>query len=420
MARIDANARYPDGPQSGGGPRNIEQDTTLDAGALAAVRAALRRKLLCCNLSEAWIERGSEDLIGQSLAEYARAQSRGDQIANPGGWLVHTAYRRAIDQLRREGHEVYGDGAEVILELTADASASTETEAIGRVQSEEIHSAVATLSSAQRQALSLYFFEELSTRAAADALKVSEPTFRRRRDSALRALRERLGIPEPTSGDALAIEIGLAAWLSLAIGDSPASVGTHVSAALDGLGRGASALLGRGRELAVRLLSSGGGEGIGGVAGGTAGRAAGVCATALVACAASGVIGPGVGGIDLVGGWGHSGATIQQRAIKPAKVIAPQAATTPQAAPARPSPKLRRTTAHAGGEAAVANGNPSAKQRERKASSQFGIESQAGHESATPEPAPEPAPVESAPESNRSSSPTKSANEQFGLPGASP
>jgi RNA polymerase sigma factor (sigma-70 family) len=385
------------------------------------VKAGLRGKLRGLNVSQAWIERGIDDLIGQGLAEYARAQSRGDQIANPGGWLVHTAYRRAIDQLRREGHEVYGEGAEAILESTADASASTETEAIGRVQSEEIHSAVATLSNAQRQALSLYFFEELSTRAAADALKVSEATFRRRRDSALRALRERLGIPEPSAGDALAIEVGLAAWLSLAIGDSQASVGTHASDALDGLGRGASALLGRGRDLAVRLLSSGGGEGVGGVAGSTAGRAAGVCATALVACAASGVIGPGVGGIDLVDGGGHVGTATQQ-AAKPARTISRQTATTPesQVVPERPSPVPRRRVGHARGEAAGANGRRAARRSERTASSQFGVESQASPEPPASEPAPAPAPVESAPESSGNSSPTRSANEQFGLPGASP
>jgi RNA polymerase sigma factor (sigma-70 family) len=397
------------------------RDTLLDKTALSAVSIGLHSKLRRLQVSEAWIERNIDDLIGQGLAEYARAQSRGDRIANPGGWLVHTAYRRAIDQLRREGHEVHGEGAEAILESTPDARASTETEAIGRVQSEEIHSAVATLSTVQRQALSLYFFEELSTRAAADALKVSEPTFRRRRDSALRALRERLGIPEPASGDALAIEIGLAAWLSLAIGDSSASLGTHISAAFDGMGRGVSAIFGRGRDLAVRLLSSGGGEGVGGVAGSPAGRAAGVCATALVACAASGVVGPGIGGIDLVDGGGHAG-TASQQATKPARAIPPQTATTPQpqASPERPGPALRRGVEHARSEAAGANRRRAARRSERKASAQFGVESQASPEQPASEPSPAPAPVESAPESSRNSSPTKSANEQFGLPGGSP
>ena len=399
--------------------RLAERERLLDETALQAVRVGLHSKLRRLQVSEAWIERNIDDLIGQALAEYARAQSRSDRITNPGGWLVHTAYRRAIDQLRREGHEVYGEGAEEILESTADANASTETEAISRVQSEEIHSAVATLSSPQRQALSLYFFEELSTRAAADALKVSEPTFRRRRDSALRALRERLGIPEPTSGDALAIEIGLAAWLSLAIGGSSASIGTRLSAAIDGLGHVVSALLGRCRGLAVRLLSSGGGEGVGGVVGGTAERAAGVCATALVACAASGVIGSGVRGIDLVDGGGHAGTAIRH-AAKPARAIPAQTATTtePQVGSERPSPALRRSVEHARGEAAGANGTHAARRRERRASSQFGVESQASPE--PPASGPAPAPVESPPEPSGNSSPTKSANEQFGLPGESP
>jgi RNA polymerase sigma factor (sigma-70 family) len=403
--------------------RLASKDRSLDESALRAIRLGFAGKLRRHQLSEAFIERYADDLVGQGLAEYMRARSQGQQIANPGGWVVNTAFRRALDQLRREGREVYGEGAEAVLEFTGDPAASTEAEAIENVQAERLHEAISTLSVSQRQALSLYFFEEKSTRSAADALGVSEPTFRRRRDSALGVLRERFGIQPPESGDAIAIEVGLAAWLSLATARASTPVLLdRLLAGADWLRHGAAALAARAREVAVRILSSGGGEGVGGAAGGSVAKVVGVCATVSVAaCAATGVIGPGIGGVDLIGQGGHPHAHPQERVTAPA--------AHPQAATSQPKPQTPATTIapsrsrqhpdrHGSAGASPATASHRA---EQKASSQFGVESssspsEASGESSSPPPVSAESGATPAPESEVAPSPTHAANEQFGLP----
>jgi RNA polymerase sigma factor (sigma-70 family) len=386
----------------------------LDEDLIQAVRVGLHSKLRRLDISETWIAAREDDLLGQGLAEYARACSRGIEIVNPGGWLVHTGFRRAIDQLRREGHEIYGEGAEAILEATPDPTAATEAQAIEHVESEQLHEAVARLSGAQRQALSLYFFEEMSTRAAAQALRISEPTFRRRRDAALQELRAELGVV-PKQGEGLAIDVGLAAWLTLATGVESARASNHAHAIVEGLRASISSGIGRVRDLAVRIFASGGGEGVGGVAGGAAGRAAGVCAATLVACATTGVVGSGVGGIDLIGG--HS-----QLAPTTTKSSAPSHVK----GPIRPAAVESAPGTKGGGEATHGRAARRSQRRqetravrrsERKASSQFGVESETAPKAPAPEPSGSaPTPTGSAGPKGSFSGPTEAANEQFGLP----
>jgi hypothetical protein len=78
-----------------------QEKRLLDADQLRAIGAALPGKLRAHQLSEAFIDRYAEELVQQALAEYARACNQGQVIDNPGGWIVNTAFRRAIDQLRR-------------------------------------------------------------------------------------------------------------------------------------------------------------------------------------------------------------------------------------------------------------------------------------------------------------------------------
>jgi hypothetical protein len=301
-----------------------------------------------------------------------------------------------------------------VIEAAADPSTSTDTEAIRHVETEQLHDAVSSLPGPERQALSLYFFEEMSTRSAADALGLSEPTFRRRRDSALRALRDRLGV-EPEQGDAIAIEVGLAAWLSLAAGvRSPGAV--HQLLAVGEWLRGAvGAPIRWTRETAVRLFSSGGGEGTSGVIGSMGGRAAGACATALVACVATGVVGPGVGGVDLLGG-GDRGRPAEGR--PPSESRAPLA-PRPSASAGASKPPPEKATSGASGSSKAGRGEATSNQRqerrsESKASTQFGVESEAASEANPSGSAP--APPSTSGGGEPAPSPTKSAEEQFGLP----
>ncbi len=379
----------------------------MDAEQLRAIEVALHGKLRAHRLSEAFIDRYSEDLIQQALTEYARACEQGKSIENPGGWAVNTAFRRAIDQLRREGREASPISAEVALETTDGGGAPPEEEAIRNIEAEQLHEAISRLSVPQRQALSLYYFSEKSTREGADALGWSEPTFRRRRDSALRALRERFGvieIPEPAQGDHLAIEIGLAAWISLAGAQGYlAAIGNQLAAATDAVRGGAGTLADRVRDYTTRILSSGSSEGIVNVASGPAGKAAGICGAAVAAAVCvTGVIGPGVGGIDLIHQPSKPATSpAHRRAARPAPIAQPHHPSPPAEAPREVSRHPHRSPSSTSSSGASGH----AQKATEEATEQFAPESEVP---ASSEPSLPP------PEESSASSPTKTANEQFG------
>jgi RNA polymerase sigma factor (sigma-70 family) len=383
-----------------------------DAEALEAIERALHGKLRAHRLSESFIERHGEDAVQQGLAEYERALARGSEIENPGGWIVSTAYRRAIDELRRELREV--DKAD--LPATAgvveggDLFSPTEEEAIDNVSADQLRETIAKLSAQQRQALGLYYFEEHTTREAAAVLGCGETTFRRHLRSALRVLRQRFGVvPEP--GSELAIEAGLLAWVSLA--GARVVPGRNfldqLVALADAVRDGAGGLLERSRDVAIRLLASGGGESIGAAASSPLGRAGGVCAGALAACALTGVVGPGVDGVDLIGGSASHHAHSQAARPHPSAPPAPKLAT-----PTRPAPAPRAsTTSDASPQHANSSTNEERTRRAtRAATSQLGVESAAQESSYSPPP--EPTETSSSTSSTSSSSPTQVANEQLG------
>jgi hypothetical protein len=90
---------------------------------------------------------------------------------------------------------------------------------------------------------------------------------------------------------------GIVAWSSLTAGNVATSRVPGIGAALDAVGNGIAAAVGRGQDLARRLLTGGTAEpGMAPALGGAA-RTAGVCGAAAVACVASGLVGPGVGGV---------------------------------------------------------------------------------------------------------------------------
>lgn len=408
MPRPDSEREGEVGPAQAG--------PSLDSKALEAIERGLNGKLRAYSFPRDFIERHGEDALQQGLAEYSRARARGTEIENPGGWVVETSFRRAIDVLRRERREAPPGGLEPSPPPSrADPPSPTEEEAIRHLEAERLPAAIRTLTPQQRQALGLYYFEELPTRECARALGCSEPTFRRRRDAALAVLRERFGVVVPEPGEGLAIEVGLAAWLSLSGARVVPTRGPieQLIGAAEGLRGAAGDLLGRGREVAARLLASGGGEGIGAAASGPLGKtAAGACAGALAACALTGVIGPGVGGIDLVGGGSHAKSQAPRRAAaKPAPAATPTTAAIPPRPPAASASSPPPPSSKPSGSAAQRT-----RRATRAATSQFGIESAAGPgggASTASEPAP--APEASSPSPSKPS-PTEAANNQFGLP----
>lgn len=385
----------------------------MDEDQLRAIGIGLRSKLRALQISESFIERNGEDLIQQALTEYTRAIDQGRKVENPGGWVVHTAARRAIDQLRRESREAGNLPDEVVTGAPDYTSMPPEDEAIQHVQVEQLHQAIARLSVSQRQALSLYYFEEKTTRESAEALGWSEPTFRRRRDSALSALRKRFGVPVPE------IDVGLAAWLSLTAGvGTTARLTDPIVAAADSVRSFATASLDRGRDLVVRLLSSGGGEtAIGASA--PAGRAAGICAAAVVACATTGVIGPGVGGFDLVDRNNNASPHAKQRTEIPVRPSpAPRISTPEPTRQTGTSPVARPDSSDSTkGDSGGSNTREKrTKQAREEATSQFGIESSAAPPASTTQTTPTPQVSTPPPASSSAPSPSQAAADQFGLP----
>jgi RNA polymerase sigma-70 factor (ECF subfamily) len=390
----------------------VEVRALEDAEALGTIERALHGKLRAHRLSDGFIERNCEDVLQQARAEYEDAVARGSEIDNPGGWIVSTAYRRAIDELRRELREV--DEAELPATAGAveggDLFSPTEEEAIDNVSADQLRETIAKLSAQQRQALGLYYFEEHTTREAAALLGCGETTFRRHLRSALRVLRQRFGVvPEP--GSELAIEVGLVAWASLAGARVVPGRGflDQLVAAADTMRDAAGTFLERGRDIATRLLASGGGESIGAAASSPLGRASGVCAGALAACVLTGVIGSGVGGVDLVGGAAshpaHSQAPRPHRPAPPA----PKLATPTRPAPATKAPTKNTSSPQ---HASSSSKEERARRATQAATSQFGVESSAPESSYSPPP--EPTETASSASSTSSSSPTQVANDQFG------
>jgi RNA polymerase sigma factor (sigma-70 family) len=392
-----------------------DSDPPLQAEALREIELSLHGKLRAHRLSESFIERYGQDALQQGLTEYVRAIERGAEIENPDAWVVTTAFRRAIDELRREVRRADGAAVEAVLAGGGSASPAADEAALAHLEADQLREVIATLAPEQRQALSLYYFEERSGRESARALGCSERTFRRRLDSALEQLRQRFGIAVPEPDSELAIAVGLAAWASLAgarVVPTPEGPFAHVLAAADALRRASAGLGGRARELAARL-TLGGGEGIGAAASGPLGKATGACVGALAACALTGVIGPGVGGVDLLGG-DHAKPPVRHEALSATRrQPSPAPSSAQSSAPAEPasspaSPSHRRSRPQR-----LASGPRHSRRATREATSQFGVESapSPGVESAPPAEHSESS--ASPPSSSASPSPTEVANEQF-------
>lgn len=383
---------------------------TLDDAQLREVRRSLRAKLRARHFDESFIDRSTDDALAQALVEYAQAVADSKEIPNPGGWIVQTAFWRAIDQLRREEREAPGAFTSEPPSAIEPTDPGLEDVALGNVAAEALHAAVASLPARHQQALHSYYFLELSTREAAENLSLSEPTFRRRLKAAMKSLRQRFDVGDLNQGDGLAIEVGIAASASLTAKEHYASsIGDQVVAAVDSARnavRNLAAQFGWGADAASTPVA----PALGRVA--TQG-----CAAAVSACLA---VGAATGGEKLAERFLNPPDRPSQSANREAEAAPPARLITPLP---RPAPVVRDegrepTTSRSPREsrprsrrAPRALGDESGTTEERTAASNsaLGVESERSPPvESTPEPeatpAPEPAPT----------NPTQEANEAFG------
>lgn len=386
-------------------------------GAELALKHKLRRRF-----SADFISRHADDLIAQAAMEYASAVGRGIQIRNPGGFLVDVAYKRALDALDRESRISPATELDAVVSL-ADPNAPHPLEELSREEERShLYEAISRLDLEERKVISLVYFEGMSGREAAGPLGCSESTALRRLRSASQKLRKSLpaieageycaqaapqlrAVSEGTADrlqrtqaslhlrncascrqalarrEAFGFEVGLAAWLSIAAHNvHPEHVLDPAVAALDSAREGLGGTIERCRDFLARLFSSGGGESLGNLAGGPLGKAAGVCATAAAACVLTGVVGPGIGGIDEGGRDAAAGrpsavraspsshAVVQDRSSESVPMSSSAGSSTPGSSG---SHKQRRAPGAPQGLGSAPQQSPA----ERSAGSQFGVES---------------------------------------------
>ena len=246
----------------------------------------LRRK----RFSPAFRHRHAADLLAKARLELSEHLAEGGQVQNPAGWIVHCAWRRTQNLLEQEGR------APRMLSIdnshpVARESVTPEDRALKSDRYRRLQSAIERLPEEERKVIALAYFEGMSVREVARALKWDKCKADRRHHAALERLRKLLQVEDI---DSLAVELGILAWASVTVPHSR----PRLLALLDVTGHHAVALLGRAQDLARRLLGGGAAEpGMGPALGGAA-RAAGACGAAAVACLATGVIGPGVGAVD--------------------------------------------------------------------------------------------------------------------------
>lgn len=352
-------------------------DRSLHPEALHEIERSLHGKLKALGLSESFIDRSLEDALQKGLVEYLRALERGEAVENRNGFVVHAAFRRAVDELRREAKQADGAVIEAIIDSGGVAEPAADEVAIEHLQARELRQAVGTLSPEEQQVLSLHYFEELTAEASAKALFCSERTYRRRLKQALRKLGRVLGAPVPEPGSELAIEIGVVTFVVLGGATVPISQGP-----LESVARFAEGLIGRtaGSDTSERVLT---------IAGSGPGKVVGGCVAVAATCLLA------VGGAELVGvGAGESPDQGQPANLEREPPREQSAVVVAPPVPRPPTPSSSRQQAAAGTGSQTSSSASTTKRRERQANQQ--VESQ-GVGSLLPDESPgaESAPVQS-------------------------
>jgi RNA polymerase sigma factor (sigma-70 family) len=374
----------------------------------------LRRK----HFSPQFIAQHGDDLFATASLEYSRKLAEGVEVENPAGFLITCAWQRTKSLLEAQGRTPRLVSTERAGVLVDEADGSPEDTVLEEDRFRKVQEAVDQLSEPERRLLELAYFEGLAVREAARHLHWHPSKAQRCHEAARRRLHELLGVE---SLDDLELDIGLAAFLSLIGGGSRVHWPAGLEGAVDAIGRAGSYAWARAGDLARRLPFGGGAEPSTAALGSTAGRAAGVCASAALACLASGVVGPGVGGVDLLGGHGHHEPAKPRHEITATRTPAarPKARPLPPSPSPSREPEASRPASSSKPQRSSGSGSASAStQRKREATRAVAsqtIESAAGSEEEVASTPVESAPVESsAPATSSSATPTQVANEQFG------
>ncbi|MGD9734929.1 MAG: RNA polymerase sigma factor [Solirubrobacterales bacterium] len=339
----------------------------LSRGQFDSARLAFLQVLRRKRMSPQFIERHAEDLFAQACFEFSRQLGEGKQIAKPVAWIVTCGWHRTVGLLETRDWRPQLVSTERVGELGED-EVTPESDFLDEDRYRKVREAVERLPDYQRRLLALSYFEDESVREAGRRLNWTPSKAQRAHEAAQRRLHKLLGVEK---SDDLAIEIGLAAFLSLAgenraphlrllSGVEAASDALlHPLRSLEGAGRlireqfvpragsperpravaelGHRALLGanhpgtllersgrRASELGRRLFTSGAAEGSAAAAEG-GGRAVEVCKAIAAVC----LLGGGAVTGALLGGGHHQG----QGAPRP---------QTHRTALARPTPHLPR------------------------------------------------------------------------------
>lgn len=395
---------------------------------LRAAEEGFLRLLRCKRFSTVWIEENAADLFAQAQKEYAERLATGRPVDNPVGWLIVCAWQRTknlLDARRRRPHTA---PIEAEVDLADTSTPTPEQQAIDRDRIERIRKAMSYLTEEERRLLELSYFEGMSVREAGRELGWGKSTADRHHQAALERLRAMLGAQR----DLLGVEIGLAAWLGRARAHGVRPELPHgLGALLLEHTKRAGASVGNWIAEGWRRLSPLSDPGGTAVASGAA-RTASACGAAAVACFASGVIGPGIGGVDVIAHSAPAPRPVKVRRV--AKPLPRAEVTAPSEAPAETSVQPQaRSARHAGSSRSPvraartqAAAEPTEAHREPQSAAQqtateFGLEG-GGSGSSAPSPsapAPQASPSVSGSSDSSSPSPSKgsgsSSGAEFGM-----
>ncbi len=188
-------------------------------------------QLLRKRFSAQFIANHGEEMFAKAALEYSRKISEGAEIETPVGWLITCAWRRTGGFLEAQSRTPDMVSADLTASLTDDLGQSPEQVALEEDRFHKVHEAVDQLSREERQLLELSYFEGMAVREAARELHWHPSKAQRCHEAARRRLHELLGV---SSSDDLQIEIGLAAYVSLA---AEASTGGRITGLLQRAGQ---------------------------------------------------------------------------------------------------------------------------------------------------------------------------------------
>jgi RNA polymerase sigma factor (sigma-70 family) len=352
--------------------------TELDRETLRTAELGFCQLLRRKRISEAFREKYAEDIFGQAQKEYADWIAEGNVAQSPVGWLINCAWRRTQDLLRELKRRPPLVSVDEAFYLIDSSTPGPEEQAIDHDIHERLEKAMRCLPAKERKLLELVYFEGFDVFAAGRELGWAKSTSHRHHEAAL----ERLRAVVPDDLDALGVEIGLAAWVAIA---SDPGGGFRLPGPLEAVAHSAhEVLVGTAHRLGElwRRLSPAADTGNLPLTGGAA-RAAGACGAAAVACLATGVIGPGVAGVDVV-----AHPTHHPKAARPARQE-PPSTPTPAETTAQGNPdSTDRATTRSSTQAKRSASSPQTAQSARQSTvphtaaeqtrQEFGVESTAG------------------------------------------